>query len=37
MKKNAVRTYTETVSVRLTPAEAQRLYQMAAAGRRNCS
>ena len=37
MKKNAIRTYTETVSVRLTPPEAQRLYQMAVAGRRTLS
>jgi hypothetical protein len=37
MKKNTVRTYTETVSVRLTLAEAQRLSQMATSGRRTTS
>jgi hypothetical protein len=37
MKKNTVRTFTETVSVRLTLAEAQRLYQLASTGRRTLS
>ena len=37
MKKNPVPTYTETVSVRLTPAEARRLYEISAAGRRTLS
>jgi hypothetical protein len=36
-KSKPVPTYTETVSVRLTLAEAQRLCQMAAAGRRTLS
>ena len=37
MKKNTVRNYTETLSVRLAPPEAQRVFQMAAAGRRTVS
>ena len=37
MKKNTVPTYTETFSVRLTPAEAQRVYELANSGRRTLS
>ena len=37
MKKNTVPTYTETFSVRLTPAEAQRVCEMANTGRRTLS
>jgi hypothetical protein len=37
MKKNTVKTYTETLSVRLAPPEAQRVFQMAAAGHRTVS
>jgi len=36
-KGRPVPTYTETVSVRLAPAEAKRLYEMAVAGRRTLS
>jgi hypothetical protein len=37
MKRNATRTYTATVSCKLTPAEAQRLCEIAAKGRRTVS
>ena len=37
MKKNTVPTYTETFSVRLTPAEAQRVCELANTGRRTLS
>ena len=37
MKRNTVRTYTETVSCKLSPAEATRLCEIAAKGRRTIS
>lgn len=37
MKKNTVPTFTETFSVRLTPADAQRVYELANTGNRTCS
>ena len=37
MKKHTCPTYTETFSVRLTPAEAQRVCEMANTGRRTLS
>jgi hypothetical protein len=36
-KSRPVRTYTETLSVRLTPAEARRLGELSVAGRRTLS
>ena len=37
MKRNTVRTYTETVSCKLSLAEAQRLCELAQKGRRTIS
>jgi hypothetical protein len=36
-KRHTVPTYTETLSVRLAPPEAQRVFQLAAAGHRTVS
>jgi hypothetical protein len=37
MKKNTARIYTETLSLRLTPAEAKRVFELSLAGRRTVS
>jgi len=37
MKKNIARIYTETLSLRLTPEEAKRVFELSITGRRTVS